>query len=58
MRNYLLTFFKEFEYEETDRHQLLCAYDTICNNTAANELLTGALAAYDENFALDYQEKS
>lgn len=57
MRNYLLAFFKEFEYKEKNARQLLYAYDRIVSNVEAASLFQNALLAYDENIALDYQEK-
>jgi len=57
MRNYLSAFFKEFEYEQQDAHQLLCAYDCIFSNDEAKAFFQGALADYNENVHLDYQQK-
>lgn len=57
MRNYLFTFFKEFEYEEEDVKQLLCAYDKITAAAEANAVFQSALTAYEENILLDYQEQ-
>ncbi len=55
MREYLINFFEEFEYEDKDAQQLLRAYDKITANKAANKLLSDVLSAYEVNIAMDYQ---
>ena len=53
MREYLLGFFKEFEYDAKDAERLISAYDNIVANEAANKLLAEALAAYEADFMLN-----
>ncbi len=55
MREYIINFFKEFEYEDIDARQLLSAYDKITSNKTANRLLSEILSAYESNIAMDYQ---
>ncbi|MCH5349591.1 MAG: hypothetical protein J1E40_09725 [Oscillospiraceae bacterium] len=55
MREYLTSFFKEFEYEDKDVQCLLCAYDTITANESADKLLIEVLSAYEANISMDYQ---
>ncbi len=55
MREYLIAFFKEFEYENTDAQFLLDAYAKITVNKTANKLLEDALSAYESNIHMDYQ---
>ena len=54
MREYLICFFREFEYDDRDSAQLLGAYDRIIANEAANKLLHDALSAYEANYNTDY----
>ena len=56
MREYLLDFFKEFDYDEADARDLLCAYDRIMSSEAAG-LLCEAVSEYEANIKLDYQTK-
>lgn len=55
MRDYLLSFFEEFEYEDTDARCLLGAYDRIRRQESADRLLCGILAAYADNIETDYK---
>lgn len=55
MKEYLIEFFKEFEYENADAQCLLNAYDKIAVNENANKLLEEILAAYEAEMAMDYQ---
>jgi len=55
MREYLISFCKEFGYEHTDAQCLLSAYDCICAQPPAAELLCGAVRAYEANADIDYQ---
>ena len=57
MREYLISFFKEFEYTSEDAAYFLNAYDVIASHTEAFVLLSEALAAYAANEKLDYQEQ-
>lgn len=55
MREYLISFFKEFEYEDKDAQHLLYAYDIITSKESANKLLREILSAYEANIAMDDQ---
>ncbi len=55
MREYLIDFFKEFEYEDRDVQKLLRAYDTITENKSADKLFGEAMSAYEADIAMDYQ---
>lgn len=55
MREYLIGFFREFEYEDTDARHLLRAYDTIAANETASKLLIDALSAYESDIRTDYE---
>ena len=57
MKEYLIRFFREFEYDSNDAAFLLGVYDAIAKNTAAYALLQAALAAYEANIRLDYKEE-
>ena len=57
MRNYLISFFKEFEYDERDAECLLGAYDLILENPRASEILFDAVSAYEANINLDFKEE-
>lgn len=57
MREYLIDFFKEFEYEDEDVQKLLRAYDTIAENKSAGKLFGEALSSYEANIAMDYGEE-
>lgn len=57
MREYLISFFKEFNYEEQDAAHLLATYDAIAANAEANDILTQILAAYDASIDIDYKEE-
>ena len=54
MREYLISFFKDFKYEDCDAQELLCAYDKIVANEEAEQLARGAYYAYGANIKLDY----
>ena len=54
MKEYLIGFFKDFEYESNDAACLLAAYDKIMANEDASQLLGEALAAYEQDMKLDY----
>ena len=55
MREYLIGFFKDFEYEEKDAQQLLATYDAIAANGESATLLQNILSAYSANISLDYK---
>ena len=57
MREYLISFFKEFEYDSKDAECLLGAYDTIAANGAAAGILRDAVSAYEANINLDFEEE-
>lgn len=54
MKEYLIGFFKDFEYKSNDAACLLAAYDKIMANETASQLLGEALAAYEQDMKLDY----
>ncbi|MBQ7353777.1 MAG: DUF5596 domain-containing protein [Clostridia bacterium] len=56
MRNYLVSFFNDFKYEEEDAECLLNAYDTIVLNSEANRLLDECIELYKENINLNYYD--
>lgn len=55
MREYLISFFKEFGYDDKDAQHLLCTYDAVVGNNIANTFLCEALSAYEADIATDYQ---
>lgn len=55
MREYLIGFFKEFEYKYEDARYLLRAYDTITAGVTAFGLFGEALSAYEADIAMDHQ---
>lgn len=55
MREYLISFFGEFQYEEPDARELLCAYDKISENADAGRIFCEAVSAYEANINLDYE---
>ena len=57
MKEYLIQFFQEFEYEPADATCFIEAYDAIAANAEALSLLEAAFAAYRENIHLDYKEE-
>ncbi|MBO5269586.1 MAG: hypothetical protein J6B77_02290 [Clostridia bacterium] len=57
MRNYLIGFLREFEYDAADAAHLLGVYDTIAQSEEASALLSEALAAYAADRMLDYKEE-
>ena len=56
MREYLLHFFKTFEYTEQDAAVLLDAYDRILQNEQARELWAQAQEIYDQTIKCNYTE--
>ena len=56
MREYLISFFEEFEYEEADVRCLLDAYDRIHRHEIAGRLLQASLADYESENETDYKE--
>ena len=57
MREYLINFFRDFEYAEEDAAKLLSAYEDIKKCTEADKILKEALAAYEKSIDIDYQEE-
>lgn len=55
MKNYLIDFFEEFEYEESDRIALLDAYDKICEREDSRLLWQSALDSYERDVRCDYK---
>ena len=55
MKEYLINFFNEFDYEDKDARYLFCVYEKIAENESANKLLGEVLSAYEANIAMDYQ---
>lgn len=54
MKQYLLEFFNEFEYDNVDAQTLLCAYDKITSIEKTNKLLCEILSSYENNIEIDY----
>ena len=54
MKDYLIWFLKDFEYDQTDAEHLLAAYDTVMANPEAKEQFEGAIVNYSENIDCDY----
>lgn len=57
MREYLISFFKEFEYSTEDAQHLLKAYNTILENKVAANLLSDAITDYENDIYLNYEEQ-
>ncbi|MBQ8568393.1 MAG: DUF5596 domain-containing protein [Oscillospiraceae bacterium] len=57
MNEYLIGFFTEFEYDNSDRQHLFSAYETIIANEQANRLVKEILAAYEKSISMDYQKE-
>ena len=57
MRDYLISFFEEFEYKKEDAEYLLDAYDKIALCDGASTLLSQAIAAHDADHLIDYKEE-
>ena len=57
MRDYLIKFFRDFEYEERDAKTLLATFDTINKKEDAKKLLFDALSVYEANHKIDYAEE-
>ncbi len=55
MREYLIKFFEEFEYAESDAEALLAAYDAINANDDAARIFANAISEYDKAEGRDYQ---
>lgn len=56
MREYLVNFLNEFNYEQKDASELISAYDKIVENKEAKSLLDNVLKTYEENIFCDYGE--
>lgn len=57
MREYLLRFFEEFEYEKADAAMLLSAYGTIVCDGEAARLLGEILSLYEANYKIDFEKE-
>lgn len=57
MRDYLISFFKEFEYDKIDEQYLLKTYDKIIHNELTSKILYDALSDYESNIKLDFEEQ-
>lgn len=57
MRNYLIEFFKDFEYNIEDAQVLLNTYDNIIDCAPANELLCDVLIDYNADMNLNCHEQ-
>lgn len=55
MKDYLINFFRVFEYDSSDAEFLLTSYDKIAENESAVKLLSEILSAYEANISMDYQ---
>lgn len=56
MRDYLKSFFEEFDFDNSDSEFLLAAYDKIASNENALNKWNAILEAYDNDILLDYTE--
>ena len=54
MREYLVSFFEEYEYDSRDTRCYMDAYDVIMAHEETRDLLEAAIAAYEANCRLDY----
>ena len=52
MKNYLISFFEEFEYPEEGAAELLRAYGALCGNADCNAIIDEILTAYDRECTL------
>lgn len=57
MKEYLTSFFKEFEYEKEDADYFLSVYGKISENSRALEFLNEALAMYEADIKLDHKKE-
>ena len=57
MRQYLVDFFKDFAYQDEDASILLSAYDKTVADKEACTLLHDAIAAYEKNVRINYNEE-
>ena len=57
MKEYLINFFKEFEYDAEDASYLLSVYEKISASEDANTILREAVSAYTANINIDYKEE-
>ena len=57
MRDYLISFFKEFEYDKIDEQYLLKTYDKIIHNELTSKILYDALSDYESKIKLDFEEQ-
>lgn len=55
MRDYLLQFFKDFEYEQTDAEILLSCYDKIMEEEQSAKEWQELLAQYEGSYLCDYE---
>lgn len=57
MKQYIIDFFKDFEYSETDSKFLIGIYDKIADNRETQSLLEAALQQYHDSYeACDYDK--
>ena len=56
MRDYLKSFFEEFDFDKSDSEFLIAAYDKIASNENALNKWNAILEAYDNDILLDYTE--
>ena len=54
MRDYLIEFFRDFEYNKTDAEFLLFSYDRICSRADTIAVWEEALGIYDRDINCDY----
>ena len=55
MRDYLIRFFADFEYDKDDAEYFIGVYDKICENGEASELMSCAVSAYVADMHLNYE---
>ena len=57
MKRYLISFFKEFEYDKDDAEYFVSVYDKIAADGIACGILFDAIAAYQANIDLNYEQE-
>ena len=57
MKRYLISFFKEFEYDKDDAEYFVSVYDKIAADGTACGILFDAIAAYQANIDLNYEQE-
>lgn len=56
MKEYLIDFLNEFEYQENDAKILINTYDLIMQNNAAKDIFNNAISVYENDINCDFRE--